>query len=64
MAQEIAQFNEFSQTQYVSRLVFINPSLRQAYSPSINPFQLENKTEQNIALMTQELLSIIKVLLQ
>ncbi len=64
MAQEIAQFNEFSHTKYANRLVFIDPSLKQGYSPSINPFQLEFKTESNIALMTQELLSIIKVLLQ
>lgn len=64
MAQEIAQFNEFSHTKYANRLVFIDPSLKQGYSPSINPFQLENKTEESIALMTQELLSIIKVLLQ
>jgi hypothetical protein len=64
MAQEIAQFNEFNQTQYANRLVFIDPSLKQGYSPSINPFELEVKTEENIALMTQELLSIIKVLLQ
>lgn len=64
MAQEIAQFNEFSHTKYANRLVFIDPSLKQGYSPSINPFQLEFKTESNIALMTQELLSIINVLLQ
>ena len=64
MAQEIAPFNEFSQTIFANRLVFIDPSLKQGYSPSINPFQLEFKTEDSIALMTQELLSIIKVLLQ
>lgn len=64
MAQEIAQFKEFSQHKYGERLVFIDPSLKPWYSPSINPFQLEYETEENIALMTQELLSIIKVLLQ
>lgn len=64
MAQEIAQFNEFSQAKYSDRLVYIDPSIKLGYSPSINPFQLDVKTEQNIALMTQELLSIIKVLLQ
>ena len=64
MAQEIAQFNEFSQTRYANRLVFIDPSVKTGYSPSINPFQLEVKTDESIALMTQELLNIIKVLLQ
>ena len=64
MAQEIAQFKEFNQPKYANRLVFIDPSLKAGYSPSINPFQLEVKTDENIALMTQELLSIIKVLLQ
>jgi hypothetical protein len=64
MAQEIAQFKEFNQPKYANRLVFIDPSLKAGYSPSINPFQLEYKTDENIALMTQELLSIIKVLLQ
>jgi hypothetical protein len=64
MAQEIAQFKEFNQLKFANRLVFIDPSLKSGYSPSINPFQLEVKTDENIALMTQELLSIIKVLLQ
>ncbi|MBA6397592.1 hypothetical protein H4J67_07520 [Colwellia sp. BRX10-4] len=64
MAQEIAQFKEFNQPKFANRLVFIDPSLKTGYSPSINPFQLEVKTDENIALMTQELLSIIKVLLQ
>lgn len=64
MAQEIGQFNEFSQVKYANRLVYIDPNLKLGYSPSINPFQLEDKTEKNIALMTQELLSIIKVLIQ
>jgi len=64
MVEEIAHFNEFSQPKFASRLVYIDPSLKQGYSPSINPFELTEHSEQNIALMTQELKSIIKILLQ
>ncbi|MBL4746987.1 MAG: hypothetical protein JKY08_11565 [Flavobacteriaceae bacterium] len=64
MAEEIAKFKEFEQTKFANRLVYIDPTLKTGYSPSINPFELQDHSEQNIALMTQELKSIINVLLQ
>jgi len=64
MAEEIAKFNEFTATKLAIRLVYIDPTLKKGYSPSINPFELTDHSEQNIALMTQELITIIKVLLQ
>jgi len=64
MAEEIAQFKLFHQVEYKKRLVFIDPTLDDAYSPSINPFSLADRSEKNIAIMTQELRSIITVLLE
>lgn len=64
MAKEIAQFKEFAQPKYADRLAYIDPTLYPGYVPSINPFELKDKSETNIALMTQELLIIIRVLLQ
>jgi type IV secretory pathway VirB4 component len=47
-----------------NRVVYIDPSLHPQFSPSINPFEIEDRSEKNIALMTQELRSIFEVLLQ
>ncbi len=63
MAEEIAHFKLFSKAKYRSRLVYIDPELAPAYSPGINPFVLEDLSERNIALMTQELKAIFKVML-
>jgi len=64
MSEEIAKFSEFSTKKKAERLVYIDPTLKAGYSPSINPFELDDHSEENIALMTQELKSIITVLLQ
>lgn len=47
-----------------NRVVYIDPSLHPKYSPSINPFEIDDRSEKNIALMTQELRSIFEILLQ
>ena len=47
-----------------NRVVYIDPSLHPEYSPSINPFEIDDRSEKNIALMTQELRSIFEILLQ
>jgi len=64
MAEEIAKFKLFNHTNINKRLVFIDPTLHDDYSPSINPFAIINLSEKNIAIMTQELKSIIAVLLE
>lgn len=64
MAEEIAQFKLFNQEKINKRLVFIDPTLHDACSPSINPFTIIDHSEKNIAIMTQELKSIIAVLLE
>ncbi len=64
LVEEIAQLVVFTNPKFAKRLVYIDPVLKSGYSPSINPFELDNHSEENIALMTQELKSIIKVLLQ
>ncbi len=64
MVEEIAKLSEFSNPKKAKRLVYIDPTLKSGYSPSINPFELDDHSDENIALMTQELKSIITVLLQ
>ena len=63
MAEEIAQFSEFSKPHVQDRLVYIDPMLKQGFSPCLNPFELDNRSEKNIAVMTQELKRIIELLL-
>lgn len=43
-----------------SRLVYINPFLDDEKTPTINLFHLPNKSEQNIAKITQVILSVLK----
>lgn len=43
-----------------SRLVYINPFLDDEKTPTINLFYLPNKSEQNIAKITQVILSVLK----
>lgn len=43
-----------------SRLVYINPFLDDEKTPTINLFYLPNKSEQNIAKITQVVLSVLK----
>jgi len=42
------------------RLVFVDPTLDANYTPTINLFELEDRTENNIAKMTQVISSIVK----
>lgn len=42
------------------RLIFVDPTLDANYTPTINLFDLEDRTENNIAKMTQVISSIIK----
>ena len=42
------------------RLIFVDPTLDANYTPTINLFELEDRTEANIAKMTQVISSIIK----
>jgi len=64
LVEEIARLKILNKPRFSNRLVYIDPSLSQDHSPSINPFQLKIKSEKNISLMTQELKSIMTVLLQ
>jgi len=63
MADEIAHFSEFSKPHIRDRLVLIDPMLKQGFSPCLNPFELDSRSEKNIAIMTQELKRIIEILL-
>lgn len=63
VAEEIARFREFSTPEGRDRLVYIDPTLKRGFSPSINPFRLDKVTDESVAIMTQELKKILSVLL-
>lgn len=62
--EEIARLNPMKKRRISNRVVYIDPSLHPGYSPIINPFEVDDRSEKNIALMTQELRSIFEILLQ
>jgi len=64
MVEEIARFKCFSPERNYENLVYIDPTLKQGFSPSINPFEIEDTSENNIAITAQELKRVINTLLQ
>lgn len=64
MVEEIARFKCFSPENNYDDLVYIDPTLKNGFSPSINPFEIEDTSENNIAITTQELKRVINALLQ
>ena len=46
-----------------SRLVYINPYMSKKRIPTFNPFDLHDRSEENIDLLTQELVRVFKELL-
>lgn len=64
MVEEIARFRRFSPQNNYDDLVYIDPTLKHGFSPSINPFEIEDTSENNIAITTQELIRVLSVLLQ
>ncbi|EHH0751443.1 DUF87 domain-containing protein [Vibrio vulnificus] len=64
MVEEIAKFKKFSPDNNLDDLVLIDPNLKPGFSPSINPFDIDDITESNIAITTQEIKRVINVLLQ
>jgi len=64
LVEEIVRMKPMAKRHISNRVVYIDPSLHADYTPSINPFEIADRSERNIALMTQELRSIFEVLLQ
>lgn len=64
MVEEIARFKCFSPESNYDYLVYIDPTLKNGFSPSINPFEIEDTSENNIAKTTQELIRVFKALLK
>jgi hypothetical protein len=64
MVEEIARFKRFSPENNYDDLVYIDPTLKNGFSPSINPFEIDDTSENNIAITTQELKRVINTLLQ
>lgn len=63
MVEEIARFRHFSPSKNYNDLVYIDPTLKDGFSPSINPFEIEDTSEINIATTTQELRRVLSALL-
>lgn len=64
MVEEIARFKRFSPENNYEDLVYIDPTLKGDFSPSINPFEIEDTSENNIAITTQELMRVVNILLR
>lgn len=63
LAEEIAMFKEFSWKKYSSRLVYIDPTLKEWFFPWINPFDLKSRSERIVSVMSQELKRVFEMLL-
>ena len=68
LCEEIGKFKENCQTirgnHYTKNLVYIDPTLYDDYSPSINPFDLKDKSERNIDAVSQSLTDVFDELLK
>lgn len=64
LSQEIAEWKECYSVGGESPLVYIDPFLKEGYTPVINPFQIENKSDLAIDLAAQELTGVFKELLK
>jgi hypothetical protein len=63
LSEEIARFKEFAPQNDMERLVYLDPFLKDGYTFSINPFDIEDKSERVIAITSQELKRVIGVML-
>lgn len=66
LAEEVAKFKENAPNNpNFENLIYINPYLDKNHIPSINPFELkeEDKTEQNIDILSQELTRVFEEIL-
>lgn len=69
LCEEIAKFKEncshvFGSSYMSHTLVYIDPTLYDDYTPSINPFELTDKSEKNIDVVSQELAGVFDELLK
>jgi len=61
LATEVSRLKYFYKNK--TRLVYIDPYLKNGYTPCINPLQLDDKTEENIGRMTTALINTFEGLL-
>lgn len=59
----ITELRQFSMNKNSSRLVYIDPFLKEGYFPVFNPLELRDRSEQSIELTTQTLVSAINELM-
>lgn len=68
LCEEVAKFKENAVTENgfirSKNLIYIDPALDDEYTPSINPFQLRDKSEKNIDAVSQALTSAFEELLK
>lgn len=64
LRKSVENSNNFSASFYSPNLVYIDPTLYDDYSPSINPFDLKDKSERNIDAVSQSLTDVFDELLK
>lgn len=60
----IKRILQTSLLQISDELVLIDPHLKEGYTPTLNPFDIKDKSETNIDIVTQELVGVFKELLR
>lgn len=60
LAREIARFKE---NQDGRRLVYIKPDLKAGITPTLNPLQLKNRSDEAITVQTEEVISVFRELI-
>ena len=63
LSEQVAMWNEFKEEKNKDRLIYINPYLQDGFTPSINPFELKEKSEINILTLTEQLILAFEGLL-
>ncbi len=62
LAEQIAKWKEFKDN--YDDLVYIDPFLDKSFTPILNPFDIKDKTEQNIDILAQELTKVFQELIK
>ena len=63
LSEQVARWKEFKEDKSKDRLIYINPYLKNEFTPSINPFELKEKSEINVLTLTEQLILAFEGLL-
>lgn len=64
LSKQVAMWKEFGNEKNKERLIYIDPFLKDGFTPSINPFYLKDKSEGNISTLTQQLIIAFESLMK